>query len=131
MPQPWGISVYAILVGHTWKFAKYKWSYGARNFSAEVLLHPCADKTIQGSLYYVQVPVIIFSRSRGFVTHRKKLEEVEFVNEEFQYKTVNNKDFYMWTMLCYWRYFRRYMQLLWQSGLSGVRYFGDLVSKIL
>ena len=131
MPQPWGISVYAILVGHTWKFAKYKWSYGVRNFSAEVLLHPCADKTIQGSLYYVQVPVIIFSRSRWFVTHRKKLEEVEFVNEEFQYKIVNNKDFYMWTMLCYWRYFRRYMQLLWQSGLSGVRYFGNLVTKIL
>ena len=35
--------------------------------------------------------MIIFSCSRWFVTHRKKIEEVEFLDEEFQNKKVNNK----------------------------------------
>ena len=29
-----------------------------------------------------------------FVTHRKKLEEVDFVDEEFLHKKINKKDVY-------------------------------------
>ena len=43
---------------------------------------PCTDRAIQRSLYYVRVAVIIFSWSKWFGTHRKKLEELHFVDEE-------------------------------------------------
>ena len=78
-------------------------------------------------LVYVRVAVINFSWSRWFVTHRIKLEEVEFVDEEFQDKKVNNKDFYMWIIVCYRRYSRRCMQLR-QFGLSGVRNYRHLTA---
>ena len=31
-----------------------------------------------------------------FVTHRKKYEEVDFVNEEFLHKKINKNGLYMW-----------------------------------
>ena len=46
-----------------------------------------------------------------FVTLRKKLEELEFVGEEFVHKKVNKNGVYMRIMLCFRRYSRRYMQL--------------------
>ena len=36
-----------------------------------------------------------------FVTHRKKLEEVDFVDEEFLHKNVNKNGIYMTIMVCY------------------------------
>ena len=70
----------------------------------------------------------IFSWSRWFVTHRKKFEEVDFVDKEFQHKKINN------TFKC----------VLWCAtedtledtcsykgsldGLSGVRHYGDLAA---
>ena len=38
---------------------------------------------------------------RWFVTNKKKLEEVDFADEEFQHKKINNKDVYMCIMVCY------------------------------
>ena len=35
------------------------------------------------------------------VTHKKKLEEVEFVDEGFLHKKVNKNGVYMRVMLCY------------------------------
>ena len=70
---------------------------------------------------------VFFSWFKWFVTHRKKIEEVDFVDEEFQHKKINNKDFYMWINVYYRRYFRRCMQLK-QSGLSGVKICGDLTT---
>ena len=37
--------------------------------------------TIQRDLHFIQVAAI-FSRLKWFVTHREKLEEVDFVDEE-------------------------------------------------
>ena len=54
---------------------------------------------VQGSLNLVRVAVI-FSWSKWFVIHRKKLEEKDFVDKEFQRKKINNKDFYMWIIVC-------------------------------
>ena len=34
--------------------------------------------------------MIVFRRSKWFVTYRKKLKEMDFVNEEFQHKKINN-----------------------------------------
>ena len=36
-------------------------------------------------------------------THRKKLEEVDFVDEEFLHKEVNKNDVYMRIIVCYSR----------------------------
>ena len=47
---------------------------------------------------------------RWFVTQRKKLEEVDFADEEFQHKKINNKDVYMCIMACYRGYSRRCMK---------------------
>ena len=44
-----------------------------------------------------------------FDIHRKKLEEVDFVDEEFLHKTVNKNGVYMRIMVCYIRYSKRYM----------------------
>ena len=44
-----------------------------------------------------------------FVAHRKKLEKVDFVDEEFLDKKVNKNGVYMRIMVCYRRYSRRYM----------------------
>ena len=46
-----------------------------------------------------RVAVKIFSWS-----HRKKLEEVDFVVGEFLHKKINNKGIFMWIMVCYRRY---------------------------
>ena len=52
--------------------------------------------------WYFQVQMERFkqpekSRSMSwFVTHRKKLEEVDFVNEEFLHKKINKNGIYMW-----------------------------------
>ena len=54
---------------------------------------------VQGSLNLVRVAVI-FIWSKWFVIHRKKLEEKDFVDKEFQRKKINNKDFYMWIIVC-------------------------------
>ena len=35
-----------------------------------------------------------------FVTHRKKLEEVNFVDEEFLHQKVNKNGVYMWSIVC-------------------------------
>ena len=43
-----------------------------------------------------QVAVITFGWSSHLV---KKLEEVDFVNEEFLYKKINNKGIYIWIMV--------------------------------
>ena len=47
-----------------------------------------------------------------FFTHRKKLEEVDFVNEEFLHKKVNINGVYMRIMMCHRRY--------------SVKHYGDL-----
>ena len=44
-----------------------------------------------------------------FDIHRKKLEEVDFVDEEFLHKKVNKNGVYMRIMVCYIRYSKRYM----------------------
>ena len=44
-----------------------------------------------------------------FDIHRKKLEEVDFVDEEFLHKKVNKNGVYMRIMVCYIRYPKRYM----------------------
>ena len=41
------------------------------------------------------------------VSHRKKLEEVEFVEEELLHKRINKNSVYMRIMLCYRRYSRK------------------------
>ena len=107
------------------------------NFSALVVvfstvispLH-CADPKTRRSLYYVQIAVTFFGWSKWFDTHRKKLEQVNFVEEEFQYKKINIKDFYMWIMLsCAPEDIFRKMHVIravWSVRLSGVRVYGDL-----
>ena len=72
---------------------------------------------------------MIFSWFKWFVTHRKKLEEVDFVDEEFQHKKINNKDFYYADYGILQKIFQKNkcMQLR-QSGLSGVRHYGDLTT---
>ena len=44
-----------------------------------------------------------------FDIHRKKLEEVDFVDEEFLHKKINKNGVYMRIMVCYIRYSKRYM----------------------
>ena len=44
-----------------------------------------------------------------FDIHRKKLEEVDFVDQEFLHKKVNKNGVYMRIMVCYIRYSKRYM----------------------
>ena len=44
-----------------------------------------------------------------FDIHRKKLEEVDFVDEAFLHKKVNKNGVYMRIMVCYIRYSKRYM----------------------
>ena len=46
-----------------------------------------------------------------FVTHRKKIEEVHLVDEEFLHNKVKSNGFYMWIMVCYRIYLRRWMYL--------------------
>ena len=77
------------------------------------MVFPCTDDNIQAVTVseawtvLLRKEVIIFSRSsRGF-THRKKLEEVEFVDKEFLHKLVNKNSAYMKIMLCYRRYSRK------------------------
>ena len=49
----------------------------------------------------IRVVVIIFSWSScGFVSYRKKFEEVDIVDEEFLYKKIKNKDVHMKIMVC-------------------------------
>ena len=43
-----------------------------------------------------------------FVTHRKKLEEVDFVDEEFLHKNVNKNGIYMTIMVCYRKFWFTY-----------------------
>ena len=68
-----------------------------------------------------------------FVTHRKKLEEMDFVDEEFLYKKVNKNDVYMRIMVCYRRYSRRHgsegslSQALWKFDSNELKE----VAKIL
>ena len=47
-----------------------------------------------------------------FVTHRKKLKEVDFVDEEFLHKKVNENGVYMRIVVCYRRYSRRHMDVV-------------------
>ena len=73
------------------------------------MIFPCTDENVQAvrEAYTVllQEEVIIFRWfSRGL-----SLEETELVEEEFLHKKVNKNGVYMWTMLCYKKYFRRYM----------------------
>ena len=60
----------------------------------------CTTMRRRDSFYLVQ---------SWFVTDRKKLEEEEFVDEEFLHKKVNKNDVYMRIVLCYRRYSRRYI----------------------
>ena len=46
-----------------------------------------------------------------FDTYRKKLEEMDFVDEEFLHKKVNKNGVYMRIMVCYRGYSKRYMYL--------------------
>ena len=55
-----------------------------------------------------------------FIFHRKKLEEVDFVDKEFLHKKVNKNGVYMRIMVCYRRYSRRYIKAAW------VNHYGDL-----
>ena len=57
-----------------------------------------------------------------FVTHRKELEEVDFVDEELLHKKVNKNGVYMRIMMCYRRYSRRH-KAAW------VKHYGDLTVK--
>lgn len=59
-----------------------------------------------------------------FVTYRKKHEKKDFVNEEFLHKKINNKDVYIWIMVCYRRYCRRYTVHV----VKAVRQCGDLTA---
>ena len=75
---------------------------------------PHTDKNMQAvreaCTILLREEVIIFSCcSRGLSLIEKKLEEVDFVDEEFLHKKVNKNGIYMRIMVCYRRYSRRYM----------------------
>ena len=44
-----------------------------------------------------------------FVIHIRKLEEMDFVDEEFLHKKIKTKDVHMWTVVCYKTYSRECM----------------------
>ena len=48
-----------------------------------------------------------FSSGPAVVCHFKKLQEVDFADKQFLQKKINNKDVYMWIMVCYRRCSRR------------------------
>ena len=58
-------------------------------------------------LYYYEKKWLFLAGPVVVVTHRKKLEEVEFVDKEFLHKMVNKNSAYMKIMLCYRRYSRK------------------------
>ena len=55
----------------------------------------CATST---SHYFQLVQLITGPVKSCLVTYRKKLEEMDFVDEEFLHKKINNKEVYMWIM---------------------------------
>ena len=64
----------------------------------------------QRSLYCTTSRIDTFQLvQRWFVTHRKKIEEVHLVDEEFLHNKVNSNGFCMWIMVCYRIYSTRWM----------------------
>ena len=130
-------------MGYTGKFAEYKWSYKIRNFSvlnklARLHIFP-QYKVFSLSFWYFSFLVRMGGFREAwttsdsndfqlvqsqFVTYRKKHEKKDFVNEEFLHKKINNKDVYIWIMVCYGRYSRRYTVHV----IKAVRQCGDLTT---
>ena len=80
------------------------------------MVFPRADENIQTvreACIVLGEEVIIFSWcNRGLSFIEKKLEEVDFVDEEFLHKKVVNKnDVYMGIVMCYRRYSFQKMHL--------------------
>ena len=59
-----------------------------------------------------------------FVIHRKKFEEDDFLDEKSLHKKINNKDLYMWIIVCYTKYSRRRRDIVKKA----VRHCGDLTA---
>ena len=59
-----------------------------------------------------------------FVIYKKKLEEMEFADEEFLRKKINNKDVYMWIMVCY----RSRKTGRCSRGCMRLRQYGDVTA---
>ena len=76
--------------------------FSTQGISPSLMVFPRTD----GKIQTVREACMVHS---WFITHIKKLEDVDFVDAEFLHKKININGVYMWIMVCYGRYSRRCM----------------------
>ena len=77
--------------------------FSAESISPSLMVFPRPNgkiQTVREACTVLQVEVIIFSCCiRGLLLIEKKLEEVDFVDEEFLHTKINKNGVYMWIMV--------------------------------